>query len=155
MATEEPESLEFEHRELSDALQKAAAPPGKTGKAARDVLDVLAPHILAEQEYAMPPLSQIARIARGEITPDMGRIIEKTDAFRVELPHMLEEHKLIVAALRRLMQAAAAEKQHGAAQFAQKLIQHAQLEEEVLYPAAILVGEYLRLKMACDGSGRP
>jgi ferritin len=99
----------------------------------------------------MPPLSEIARIARGEIRPDMERYIEKTDAFKAELPHMLEEHKLIVAALRRLMQAAAAEKQQGAAQFAQKLIQHAQLEEEVLYPAAILVGEFLRLKMAGHG----
>jgi len=153
VATQTPESLQFEHRELSDALQKAALAPGKTGKAARDVQDVLAPHILAEQEYAMPPLAQIARIARGEITPDMERLIEKTDAFRAELPHMLEEHKLIVAALRSLMQAAAAEKQHGAAQFAQKLIQHAQLEEEVLYPAALLVGEYLRLRMTRNGSG--
>ena len=152
MTGEAPECLQFEHRELSEALQKAASAPGKTGQAARDVLDVLAPHILAEQEYAMPPLSEIARIARGEITPDMQRFIEKTDAFRAELPHMLQEHKLIVNALRRLMQAAAAEKQQGAAQFAQKLIQHAQLEEEVLYPAALLVGEYLRLRMAGNGS---
>ena len=153
MATQAPESLQFEHRELSDALQKAASAAGKTGQAARDVLDVLAPHILAEQEYAMPPLSEIARIARGEIRPDMERYIQKTEAFKAELPHMLEEHKLIVTALRRLMQAAAEEKQQGAAQFAQKLIHHAQLEEEVLYPAAILVGENLRLKMAGNVSG--
>ena len=95
----------------------------------------------------MPPLTQIARISRGEITPDMRRFIEKTDNFKEELPRMLHEHRLIVAALRKLMQAAAEEKQEGAAKFAQKLIQHAQLEEEILYPAAILVGEYLRLKM--------
>ena len=30
--------------------------------------------------------------------------------------------------------------------FAGNLKQHAQTEEEVLYPAAILVGEYLKLK---------
>lgn len=153
MARNTPESLEFEHRDLRDALQRAAATPGKTGEAAREVYKVLSPHILLEQEFAMPPLTEIARIARGEITADMERLIEKTDAFKAELPRMLEEHKLIVAALRSLMQAAAAEKQAGAAQFAQKMIQHAQLEEEVLYPAAILVGEYLRLKIRGDGSG--
>jgi hypothetical protein len=147
MATKTPESLEAEHRELRDALQKAAAAPGKTGEAAREVFKVLSPHILLEQEFAMPPLTQIARIARGEITPEMARFIDKTDAFKAELPRMLDEHKLIVAALRNLMQAAAAEKQPGAAQIAQKMIQHAQMEEEILYPAAILVGEYLRLKM--------
>jgi Hemerythrin HHE cation binding domain len=147
MPKQTPESLEFEHRELRDALQRAAAAPGKTGEAAREVFKVLSPHILLEQEFAMPPLTQIARIARGDITPDMARFIDKTDAFKAELPRMLDEHKLIVAALRTLMQAAAAEKQPGAAQFAQKMIQHAQMEEEILYPAAILVGEYLRLKM--------
>jgi len=31
--------------------------------------------------------------------------------------------------------------------FAAELMVHAQLEEEVLYPAAILVGEYLKLKL--------
>jgi hemerythrin HHE cation binding domain-containing protein len=150
VATKTPEALDFVHRELNDALQKAAAAPGRTGEAARDVLERLTSHVLMEQEYATPPLAEIARIANGEITPDMARYIEKTDAFKAELPHMLEDHKLIVEALRTLMQAAAAEKQSGAAQFAQKMIQHAQLEEEVLYPAAILVGEYLRLKMAGD-----
>jgi len=148
MATNTPESLLYEHRELSQALEKATSAPGRTGKAARDVLDVLAPHILVEERFAMPLLSALAGIARGEISPDMAQCIETADALKAELPHMLQDHKLIVAALRTLMQAAAADKQTGAAQFAQKMIQHAQLEEEVLYPAAVLVGEYLRLRMA-------
>jgi hypothetical protein len=147
MARMIPESLEFEHRELRDALQRAAAAPGKTGEAAREVLKVLSPHILLEQEFAMPPLCALERLARGDITPDMARFIDKADAFKAELPRMLDEHKLIVAALRTLMQAATAEKQPGFAQFAHKMILHAQMEEEVFYPAAILVGEYLRLKM--------
>jgi hypothetical protein len=33
------------------------------------------------------------------------------------------------------------------ARFAEKLMFHAQTEEEVLYPAAILVGEYLKVKL--------
>jgi hypothetical protein len=34
------------------------------------------------------------------------------------------------------------------ARFAEKLALHAKTEEDVLYPAAILVGEYLKLKLA-------
>jgi hypothetical protein len=147
MATKGPESLEFEHNELSEQLEKAMDSPGRTGEAACEVMKVLGPHILLEREFAMPPLSRLAQIARGEITPDMARFIDKTNAFKAALPRMLDDHKLIVAALRTLMQAAAAEKQPGAAQFAQKMIMHAQMEEEILYPAAILVGEYLRLQM--------
>lgn len=142
-----PESLQYEHRELREHLEKAAAAPGRTGEAAREVVQVLMPHILLEAEFAMPPLTILPRLAAGEITPDMARFIDRTDAFKAELPRMLDEHKLIVAALRTLMRAAAEEKQPGHAQFAQKMILHAQMEEEILYPAAILVGEYLRLRM--------
>jgi hypothetical protein len=60
---------------------------------------------------------------------------------------MLAEHKAIVGALRKLLQAATAEGHAGFASFAQKLILHAQTEEEILYPASILVGEYLKLKL--------
>jgi len=59
---------------------------------------------------------------------------------------LLEEHKVVVAALKNLIAAAEAEKKPEHARFAEKLMLHAQTEEEVLYPAAILVGEYLKLR---------
>lgn len=142
-----PDSLASEHSELGELLEKACGASGRTGEAAREVARLLQPHILLEQEFATPPLTLLPRLAAGDVTPDMARFIPKTDAFKAELPRMLDEHRLIVAALRILMQAAAAEKLTGFAQFAQKMILHAQMEEEILYPAAILVGEYLRLQM--------
>jgi hypothetical protein len=51
-----------------------------------------------------------------------------------------------MAALQNL-KASAEGKQARACSFAEKLALHAQTEEEVLYPAAILVGEYLKLKL--------
>jgi hemerythrin superfamily protein len=45
------------------------------------------------------------------------------------------------------MQAATEEKHDAYIQFATKIIAHAQNEEEMLYPAAILVGEYIKLKL--------
>ena len=44
------------------------------------------------------------------------------------------------------MDVAIKEKKMEYVKFADKLILHAQNEEEVLYPASILVGEYLKLK---------
>jgi hypothetical protein len=58
---------------------------------------------------------------------------------------MLAEHKAIIAALQKLLQASAAERHADFGRLAQKLILHAQTEEELLYPASILVGEYLKL----------
>ena len=59
---------------------------------------------------------------------------------------MLAEHGRIVEALRELVRAATEENQPGFAKLAQVLVAHAQEEEEILYPAAILVAETLKAR---------
>jgi hypothetical protein len=147
MNTEVPEALRIEHGELREQLAKAAAAGGKTEEAAQRVLKVLRPHILLEEEFAIPPLTLLPRLARGEVTQDMRRYMIQAETLKAELPRMLAEHGLIVEALRGLMQAAQDEGHTGYARFAQKMILHAQTEEEILYPASILIGEYLRWKL--------
>ena len=66
---------------------------------------------------------------------------------KADLPHMLAEHQAIVKALDQLAAAGRTERQEAALQFAEKLKLHARNEEEVLYPAAILTGEYLKLRL--------
>ncbi len=142
-----PHVLQIEHQRLHEEIQAATRLGGETGAAAKDVIKVLFPHMLLEEEFGIPPLSVLPRLAQGEITPDMARVIPQSELLKAELPRMLDEHKLIVNALQKLLQAAAREQHTGYAQLAQKLILHAQLEEEVLYPASIVVGEYLKLKL--------
>lgn len=79
--------------------------------------------------------------------PEMRAVLPMTDRLQTELQQMLGEHKAIVAALQNLVDAAKRENQMAYAHFAEKLMLHAQTEEEVLYPTAILIGEYLKLKL--------
>ena len=60
---------------------------------------------------------------------------------------MLEEHQALFGALRRLAVVALQENRPEVADFADKMRLHAQTEEEVLYPAAILVGRYVRARL--------
>lgn len=60
---------------------------------------------------------------------------------------MLTEHKAVVAALSKLAAVAKKEERHDIVHFAEKLKLHAKTEEEVLYPAAILVAEFIKLKL--------
>jgi iron-sulfur cluster repair protein YtfE (RIC family) len=69
-----------------------------------------------------------------------------TDALRSELPRMLEEHKHIRAAVEKLHAAARAGHSAEAEKLAEELALHAQTEEEVLYPAAVLVGDLIRAR---------
>jgi hypothetical protein len=77
----------------------------------------------------------------------MKDVLPMIDKLRAELPRMLEEHKLVLGALRRLASAAKQEKKPEAARFAEALKVHALTEEQVLYPAALLVGECIRARL--------
>jgi hypothetical protein len=142
-----PQVLTMEHEAIQEELARATRIGGKTGQAAWDVTRVLFPHVYREESFAIPPLLLLPRLARGEFDPDMENMLQKTEIMKSEFPRMLEEHKIIVTALQRLLQVATSEGQTGYARLAQKLILHAQTEEEILYPASILVGEFLKLKL--------
>ena len=143
-----PTSLKVEHQAIHDELVRATKAPGRVGAAARELAAVLHPHFEREEQIALPPLGLLAPLARGEFTPGMRAVIPMTDSLRAELPRMLEEHKAIHAATLRLGQVARAEGDAAATRLADELALHAQSEEELFYPAAVLVGEVVRVRSA-------
>jgi hypothetical protein len=144
MELKTPQSLKLEHEELHAKLAKALKAGGATGEAAKMVTKALHPHFLKEEEYALPPLGLLPILAEGETLPEMDDAVAMTDRLKADLNHMLQEHKEIVAALKILTEAAKQEGKDEFVNFAGKLTLHAQTEEEVLYPASILVGKYLK-----------
>ncbi len=147
MKFEIPRPLKVEHEELHDMLRKATKEPGELGDAAKAVAKLMHPHFVKEEEYALPPLGLLRDLAQGKVTPDMKGVLELTDKLKADLNQMLEEHKSIVAALAKLSAAAKKEDKMEYAEFADALVLHAQTEEEVSYPTAILIGEYVREKL--------
>jgi hemerythrin len=142
-----PQPLKEEHQELHAELVCATQESGEIGEAARAVAELLHPHFVKEEEYALPPLGLLPLLAEGKVTTDMEKVFGLTDILKTGLRQMLEEHKAIVTALNNLSEIAKKENKEEYVRFAKKLISHAQTEEEVLYPAAILIGEYLKLKL--------
>jgi len=142
-----PESLNAEHEELHAELVALTKAPGKVGETARNVATLLHPHFVKEEEYALPPLGLLAPIAEGDVTAEMRAVLAMTDRLKKDLPRMLAEHRQVVEALDQLATAARAESRTDAERFAEKLRLHAKTEEQVLYPAAILVGEHVRARL--------
>jgi hypothetical protein len=81
----------------------------------------------------------------------MAEATKMTDRLEADLDAMLADHQIIVGELKRLAEAAKAENRPEIVKFAEKLELHARTEEEVIYPASILVGRYLKLKLAERG----
>ena len=143
-----PESMRVEHAEIHDGLVRATKAPGRVGVAARELAAILHPHFVREEEIALPPLGLLAPLARGEATPDMRAVLPMTDSLRAELPRMLDEHQAIRAATLRMGEVARAAGNTRVAALAEKLAMHAQGEEEMFYPAAVLVGDLVRSRLA-------
>jgi hypothetical protein len=146
-----PFSIQREHRELHDELARAIRVGGKTGGAAEKVEKLLRPHLLKEEQYALPPLGMLRAFSGGEVPANAAEVLAMTERFRAEYPKMLEEHDAIFAAVGDLLVAARAEHQDDTAAFARELSRHAETEEEILYPTTVLIGEYLKVSLARDG----
>lgn len=142
-----PQPLAVEHEELHVELGKATKVAGRIGNAARAVAKLLHPHFVKEEAFALPPLGLLSALAEGRITPEMRDALAMTDRLKAELAEMLEEHKAIVGAMEELAAAAKKARKKKYERFAEKLILHARTEEQVLYPTAILIGEYLKTKL--------
>lgn len=143
-----PTPLQQEHEALNDALRRATQAGGEVGDAAKHLAEVMHPHFVKEDEVALPPLGLLGALSSGEFNAEMTEVLALTDRLEAELPAMLEEHKVIVAALQRLQVAAS-----DIAAFTKELIQHARTEEDVMYPAAVLVGRHVRL-LSAQGAGQ-
>jgi hypothetical protein len=138
-----PASVAEEHREIHAGLERAAREPGEVGASARNLLAVMDPHFRREEEIAAPPLSLLVPLSQGPATQRMRAVLPMTQALEAELPKMLAEHRQIGAARERFEQAARRAGRGDDVALAEKLAAHARQEEEVLYPAAILVGRYV------------
>jgi hypothetical protein len=141
-----PQSMTAEHEELHSELAHLTEAGGLTGDAAKSVAELLDHHFAKENEYALPPLALLGPLSQGKFECNMTAVRTMTDKLEAEMPTMLAEHKDIAAALKRLKEAATAENKPAGVQFAEHLAAHAQTEEEITYPTALLIGLYVKGK---------
>lgn len=147
-----PDSLRAEHEDLRADLELAIRMGGRIGEAARALESLLRPHFRKEDNNVLLALGLLQSVAQGKIAPAMREVVVMADRLKTELPEMLAEHGEIRRALERLGQEATKEGRPQIAYFAAKLLHHARMEEEVLYPAAIVLGEYLRSRLSPAGT---
>lgn len=143
-----PSSIVAEHHELHATLEHLTTGSGKTAEAARAVAKVLQPHFEKEEQVALPPLGLLAQVSSGTVTRQMEYVIPLTDKLKTALPEMLKEHKAIAKELDKLHTAATTENNMEAIEFAAHLKQHVETEEQILYPAAVLVGQVIKEKLS-------
>ncbi len=142
-----PGPLKEEHQTFHDELLKAIETGGELGNIALQIDKILIPHFKIEEEYAFPPLALMVPLSHGKIDPTMKAALDTIRQLKNELPKLTSDHLKITQMLKDFDNAVKAEKKTEFVKFSQKLTHHARAEEGILYPAAILIGEYIDLKL--------
>ncbi len=143
-----PLSVQEEHMALLAELIAATHEPGPVGEAARELSNTLQPHFDREERIALPPLSLLGPLSEGSLPADAEAVLPMTDSLQAEMPRMLQEHRHIAAAVSQFEAVARAEGVYRFEMLGVSLRRHARTEEEVMYPAAILVGDVVRARLA-------
>ena len=147
MELKTPTPLQSEHQALNAEINQAVKLEGRTGKVTRLVARLMERHFAKEEEFALPPLGLLPALAEGTVEQEMAAAVTMAARLHGELPNLLAEHRVIAAALEELMAAAEDEDHPELVGFAEKLLLHEELERQLSYPTAILIGKYLQLRL--------
>lgn len=143
-----PSSIKKEHENLLEQIHRITLFRDSAGLVARKLNDLMQHHFKEEEDLALPPLGVLSLLASGEIPEQSHDIIVWTEKLKSQLTHLSVEHQLIKAYMDELRQADTNGSHPEIIAFEKEVHKHANIEEEVFFPAAILIGEYLKLKVA-------
>ena len=141
-----PSSIKSEHDSLLARLHIITSFQDSTGFLAIKLLELMEHHFMEEENFVFPPLGLLPSLASGEIPEKSEDVIQLSEKLKSQLTHMSVEHQLIKASMDELAQAAAKESHPEIIAFIHDVHKHATIEEEIYFPAAILVGEYLKVR---------
>lgn len=143
---EVPHFIKQEHGYLLGELEKLTLTKDSTGRVAARTMKFMHHHFQEEEDYVLPPLQTLPSLASEIIPEHSAEIIRLTEKLRSQLTHMNAEHQMIMALLEELKQAAAYDNHPDITWLEEQINRHAKAEEEVFFPAAIVIGEYLKQK---------
>ena len=133
-----------EHNEIYARIERLAQSPGKSGQRAKDVMVVLRPHMIREEQFVLPQLAVLKSLAFNSSAEGMYWVVKLSAKLKDEYPSMLSDHAAITKAADRLLEAAKLENDVAAEAIASQLKSHLQEEADIVYPAAILAGEHIK-----------
>lgn len=143
---EVPSSIRAEHQYLLDKIYKISLFQDSTGRMAIKLNELMQHHFNEEEDYVLPPLGLLPLLSTGKLPEQSKEVIVLTEKLKSQLSHMSAEHQLIKAFMAELILVASKENHPEIIEFEKEIHKHANTEEEILFPTAILIGEYLKLK---------
>lgn len=138
------DSLRLQHDDIRAGLVTAAMEPGPVAEAAKRVSRLCIPHFEEEEKHLFPALGLLLEVALEDVKPEMVALLPLISRFGLRHERLHHHHQLIASTIETLIAAARKERNRRLADFAYQLWLHEQMEETILYPTVILIGNYIR-----------
>lgn len=139
-----PKAIQHGHESLCSELEDVIDQGGRVGEKAKTLKDTMNFHFRKEEEYALPPLGLLVALSEGSWEIDSKEAIKMADSLQTDWCEMAKEHSDIAKVMHELKQIADEDNNFVAKQFVKSLTLHMELEDQVLYPTTILIGNYLK-----------
>lgn len=144
MTPKTPKSIKHGHEILCTELKVITYTSGEIGEKAKALEKVMYPHFEKEEKYALPPLGLLLALSEGSWEIDSDEAIKMSDMLKDKLAELKGEHDNISIAMENLRAVSMQENNLIVKQFLKDLLLHIEMEDQVLYPATILIGNYLK-----------
>lgn len=135
-----PKLLDDEHEELMGTLRKIGDRKNSTGKAVKELLRILEPHFEKEERVAMPLLGALPLLTSESRIENLKEIAGFREPLLQEYQSMFREHKSLTPLIERALSEARKERINDAVEVLEMLVHHVRIEEDILYPAALVAG---------------
>jgi hypothetical protein len=143
-----PPAFTAKHEELLGEVAAVSKQDGPVGSAAREVEWVLRPHLLEEEEFALPALGALRAIVRRAKRKELQAMANMTDRLQHEMSDIGAQHAVVALAVEGLASAAEQAGDESGLKLAHKLADYAKMEESSIYPAIVLMGEIAKEELA-------
>jgi iron-sulfur cluster repair protein YtfE (RIC family) len=137
-----PGSLLKQHEYL---LLKAKSFLVNNNSIAKELYEVIEYHFNEEEQYLFPVLGILPELAAGNIPEKTDSIIAYAEKFKTNSAKLLAEHQMITKLIGEL-RLISTQNDTSLINFEKELLEHARVEEEIYFPAAVVIGDYLKLK---------
>jgi len=138
--------LDHEHEVLLEELDEVSRRTGRVGQIYSEVLGLFRSHLAEENETIVPLLKYYRERLEEYGNKDVEKLKLASERFENQFDKMVQEHREISRKLNQILEELKRNPDEDEMHLAQELIHHVELEEEILYPAALAAGDLIEFE---------
>ena len=139
-----PKSITHGHINLCEELETIIKNGGQIAEQTKILEKIMMEHFVKEEKFALPPLGLLVALSEGNWKIDEQTTINMAEVLSANLDELKEDHKNISKLVEKIKILADKENDVDAKRFVNNITVHVELEDQVLYPTVILIGNYLK-----------